>query len=400
MPMIFKKLLIQASSRSWCGAPDLCMNKINGITVFEMTLNKVLEFFNDEFEIVVIAPEFEFSGDLHGVVDSKFRDKVSLICSHDASPLMRIYESCKDIHSSDYIIRLDALNYFAQLDLLEYVSSIIDKYKPDCIKFPDDFPPAFSFDIYRVGCIRRLVDIGIDPVFQVHPKYFCTEINGFSTFVIDYSLHLTDTYLLECREFMSAVYDGDRMEVDEEKIVSSADQLSFHYELALKYLSKDDFVLDIACGNGYGTRLIAPNVKEIIGADIDEQIIIKARRFSAGLENISFQVDDITNLSFHSESFDVILSMETIEHVDVEKYCKEILRTLKPNGKLIMSTPQNFLGHIPINSSHHIEFSYQSLKGLLEKYFSVISFVGIKQGRIILEGQTTGNNSFVVCQKA
>ena len=400
--MGLKKVLIQASSRSWAGAPDLCMKTINNVTVFEMTLLKVLEIINQRFAITVIAPSFEAGGILQKIINlnPKIRDQVDLICSHDNSPLMRMYEATKDLNASDYIIRLDSLNLFSKLDLWNYVNQVIDRYVPDCLKFPDDFPPAFSFDVYKVEYIRELVDLAVDPVFHVHPKYYCLQENDFHAHTIDEgSINLTDDYLLASRKFMTTVYDGERMEVDEKKIVSSGDQLSFHYQLAGNYLDENDIVLDIACGNGYGARAVASKVKNIIGADIDEAVINKARELSKEYSNINFQVDDVTNLSFNDEIFDVVLSMETIEHVDVNKYCAEIFRVLKPGGRFIMSTPQNSYGHIPINSSHHTEFSANELKNLLGKYFILDRVIGIKQGRVVIEGETLGNNSFVVCKR-
>ena len=133
LSMGLKKVLIQASSRSWAGAPDLCMKTINNVTVFEMTLLKVLEIINQRFAITVIAPSFEAGGILQKIINlnPKIRDQVDLICSHDNSPLMRMYEATKDLNASDYIIRLDSLNLFSKLDLWNYVNQVIDRYVPD-----------------------------------------------------------------------------------------------------------------------------------------------------------------------------------------------------------------------------------------------------------------------------
>ncbi len=61
-----------------------------------------------------------------------------------------------------------------------------------------------------------------------------------------------------------------------------------------------------------------------------------------GKDNLSFRAGSVESLPFEDDSFDVVISYETIEHVTgevQESFLKEIRRVLKPDGFLIMSTP-------------------------------------------------------------
>ncbi len=81
--------------------------------------------------------------------------------------------------------------------------------------------------------------------------------------------------------------------------------------------------------------------KMVYGIDISEEAVNYAiNNYSA--DNIEFKVSSIEKLPFKDSEFDVIVSFETVEHVDFEvqkKFLDEIKRTLKKDGVLIISTP-------------------------------------------------------------
>ena len=57
---------------------------------------------------------------------------------------------------------------------------------------------------------------------------------------------------------------------------------------------------------------------------------------------ITWQTEDIQRLSFDNESFDTIISCETIEHVPIPKALSEIYRVLKPGGRFFLTCPNYF----------------------------------------------------------
>lgn len=100
-----------------------------------------------------------------------------------------------------------------------------------------------------------------------------------------------------------------------------------------------DMVLDVGCGLGFFPSLIAPKVSKVVAIDILASSIEIARDFSS-LPNIEFIAGDLFQLNFPDNSFDCVLFLETIEHVESPtKFLNEFHRILKPNGCLVVSTP-------------------------------------------------------------
>lgn len=113
------------------------------------------------------------------------------------------------------------------------------------------------------------------------------------------------------------------------------------YEFAQKHL-KGNKILDSACGSGYGSDLLEP-YSEYVGIDYADYCITYARNnYSAG--HRSFFETDIYKLNeqFQYNSFDTIISFETLEHIYYpEKALEVLLDLLKDDGKLIISIPLN-----------------------------------------------------------
>ncbi|WP_243734938.1 class I SAM-dependent methyltransferase [Paenibacillus turpanensis] len=104
-------------------------------------------------------------------------------------------------------------------------------------------------------------------------------------------------------------------------------------------------VLDLACGTGYGSHMIAKErkreVTEIVAVDCDEQTIRYAAR-EYNHQKIRFIQGDAedSELPARLGQFDTIVCFETIEHVaDDRKVIEHFQQMLKPGGTLIVSTP-------------------------------------------------------------
>lgn len=112
-----------------------------------------------------------------------------------------------------------------------------------------------------------------------------------------------------------------------------------------KELCKGKRVLDAACGEGYGSRLLANwGAKEVVGVDISAEAIASANQHFAS-DNVSFIQNDAETLPrlFEPHSFDLIVSFETIEHVqDPELFLRNILSLLKPDGIVAISCPNDW----------------------------------------------------------
>lgn len=110
-------------------------------------------------------------------------------------------------------------------------------------------------------------------------------------------------------------------------------------------LVKNKRVLDIACGEGYGSYLLKQaGAKEVIGVDIFADAVSRATR-SFGGPGIEFITADAITIEdrFAPEYFDVIVSCETIEHIeDPVAYLQSLKRVAKKDAIIIISCPNDY----------------------------------------------------------
>lgn len=154
------------------------------------------------------------------------------------------------------------------------------------------------------------------------------------------------------------------------------------YYLARSFV-KDKDILDIAAGEGYGSALLAETAKSVIGVDISDESISHAQsKYKA--ENISFKVGSCENIPLPSASVDVVISFETLEHIEAhDRFLKEIKRVLRPDGILIISTPEKHTYTVAtglVNPFHVKELLKSEFDVLLGQYFSYVSMHGQKIG--------------------
>jgi ubiquinone/menaquinone biosynthesis C-methylase UbiE len=157
------------------------------------------------------------------------------------------------------------------------------------------------------------------------------------------------------------------------------------YNEVLPYINKTDVILDLACGTGFGSAILARHTDGIVtGGDIAQDAITECSQ-NWQLPNLKFAVLDGTKLSYPDAFFDKIVSFETIEHTtEYKAMLFEFYRVLKPGGIAFISTP-NF----PINSPsgkvtnpyHTQEFTYDELNTLLKEAFPDVTIKGQKYSR-------------------
>ncbi len=147
------------------------------------------------------------------------------------------------------------------------------------------------------------------------------------------------------------------------------------YELAVELLARigGRSVADLACGTGYGAELLGadPGVA-YHGVDIDARTVEYANSRHGGA-NRSFHCADATSTPLADRSADLVASFETIEHIsDTASLVAEYARVLRPNGCLVVSTP-NKLGPTPF---HVHDFDLAGFVAALSPSFEVIELIG------------------------
>jgi len=141
-------------------------------------------------------------------------------------------------------------------------------------------------------------------------------------------------------------------------------------------------VLDAACGEGYGSALLARTAAAVVGMDIDPGAVQHARRRYAGLANLRFEQGDCTALAMASRSCDLIVSFETLEHVaGQEALVAGFARVLADDGILVISSPdkRTYSDATGFRNEFHIRELYRDeLLALLQPHFPHVHLYGQK----------------------
>jgi SAM-dependent methyltransferase len=137
-------------------------------------------------------------------------------------------------------------------------------------------------------------------------------------------------------------------------------------------------VLDAACGAGYGSQILAQTAQAVVGIDISDETVVYAQQHYGG-DNIAFQQASVTELPFEAHTFDAVVSFETLEHVteaQQQTFMREIKRVLRPDGLLVMSTPNKDIYQEKVeNHFHEHELDAQEFEALLKTHFKEVVFV-------------------------
>ena len=115
------------------------------------------------------------------------------------------------------------------------------------------------------------------------------------------------------------------------------------YYHARNFIKPTDSVLDVACGKGYGSAILASAAKTVVGIDLNETSLDLARRHFIQ-PNLTFQNQDVMKADQLGQRFDVITAYEIIEHLDAkdtDQFLAALKNSLKPGGKLLLSTPNH-----------------------------------------------------------
>jgi len=110
--------------------------------------------------------------------------------------------------------------------------------------------------------------------------------------------------------------------------------------LTLSAATKDDIVLDVACGAGVVVCAFGPVVKHARGIDLVPAMIERAEALATekGLTNVSFQVGDVLPLPFGDNSFSIVTSRYAFHHIkDPPRVLQEMARVCKQGGRLVLA---------------------------------------------------------------
>ena len=134
--------------------------------------------------------------------------------------------------------------------------------------------------------------------------------------------------------------------------------------------------LDVGCGDGRFTAVLAEAGAQVIGADVAQAALDRAAAHHPGLDFRLIAIDE--PLPFGDCQFDLVWASEVVEHVsDTARWMSEVRRVLAPGGRLLLTTPSHgrvrvALGGIerfsePLGDHLHL-YTRRSLRSLLDEF--------------------------------
>lgn len=149
------------------------------------------------------------------------------------------------------------------------------------------------------------------------------------------------------------------------------------YLFSLRWAS-DKKVVDVAAGTGYGSGLLASAAQQVWALDYDEETIAYARS-KHDAPNLLFLGADAASLPLASESVDLVVAFEILEHMNnAGEFVSEAARVIRSGGVVLVSTPDKALysdARNYSNSFHTREFYHDELRELLQSHFGHVAIV-------------------------
>jgi SAM-dependent methyltransferase len=153
-----------------------------------------------------------------------------------------------------------------------------------------------------------------------------------------------------------------------------------YFELRRQFLHEHvrsgDRALDLGCGDGRFTGLLAAAGARPVGADVAKAALRRARATHPEIEFVLVPIDG--PLPLEDVAFDVVWASEVIEHVaDTARWLSEVRRVLRPGGRLLLTTPNHprlailsggLERHADPLSDHLHLYTQKSLRRLLEEF--------------------------------
>lgn len=185
---------------------------------------------------------------------------------------------------------------------------------------------------------------------------------------------------------MGLINTGERILLEKETPLMIA-RHSCAYQFAGDFVAGKE-VLDIGCGEGYGSAFLAGSAKRVMGIDYNPDVIDYARN-KYRKDNLEFMVLDVANLGSLGRKFDIICSFQNIEHIrDTDNLLKNVANLLNEGGSFICSTCNRndaSPGSVaPFNKFHVKEYLIDEFKGMLQRHFGHVEISGLRRGTALI----------------
>ena len=169
--------------------------------------------------------------------------------------------------------------------------------------------------------------------------------------------------------------DGERCYWQEVGICPAGRPADAHWNIytkAAKILKRRYKVLDVGCGCGAGSVILAKKCAKVIAMDLSSKAIKFAKSFNQ-MDNIEFSEANLEKIDLgkYEKKFDAVFAIEVIEHLDDSRgVIDKLLKTLKSSGQLIMTFPVDSGGGF-----HKTNFTKENIDSYLKGLIYSIEYI-------------------------
>lgn len=265
-------------------------------------------------------------------------------------------------------------------------------------------PPVYHGDPLREGgslvytdfgddITRRLQSLGFPTEIAIHVPFYSPDTIPYICDGETYEHYLSSRERGEILKFLrynSVVFVSRKGETGGpewtgERYLPWVEGEGLHYEHLHRYRFAKEFVrgkhvLDMACGEGYGSFILSEDAESVVGVDISPACVRHASTKYGG-ERLRFVQGSITDVPLEEGgAYDVVVCFEALEHIEAhDALMDEVTRVLKPNGVFIVSTPdKDTYSDRPgyHNPFHARELYLDEFRELLSKSFGHVFLYG------------------------
>ena len=286
--------------------------------------------------------------------------------------------------NADVLVRILLNWFFIDLSLVYNMVNYMVENDVEYVCLPYDFDIKFAGEVCSSSLIEKLYyllerDNNLKEKYKFRP-WFIIESNPYNMWTL---AMYTNT-----PEYDNVYFEEVRSEIKSRFPIAwnFGEGFYYHgYKYAERFISTSDVVLDVACGWGAGTAILAKRSLLSIGIDLEENYIRYAR-LKYKLGNLKYIISDAMNIPLLSNSVDFVISMHTIEHLRNDiLFLEEISRILKREGFLFIEAPvrlaKPFVNNSePLMSGHIIEYEAEEFLDKIRRYFRIIESYGVNRG--------------------
>ena len=327
--------------------------------------------------VVLAAPDLPENRIL---VEWANRWKVDICYGPAENVTRRIYQCC-DLYGCETVARALVWWFFLDLGLIENLVHELEETGVDWVNLPRNFDIRFGADVFSKRFLEKALsafeDEKLKERFQFNPwGYAELYPENFDIRTLTDVPSYGERYFHELRERMLVVWP--------ERWDASGSPM-FPYQMAADYIRPNDKVLDVACGFGAGTSLLAKHGRAV-GIDVNRDAISACRQRYGERDGLEFILSDVYEMDFRESEFDLIVSVHTMEHLgDDREFLARISRWLQPGGIFVLEVPLllelPFKGiDTPLSPYHVREYKVPELLDSVSEHFSISEAYGVTRG--------------------